>query len=521
MIRSIIGTTERRVALALLVTAVAPLLTAMWLANTIVQRISSTAFQPEFSEHLDRSLELYRDLAKAMKMGMRHEASYISSYSALRASAKNGDRAAAKKALAWVAEHHRNLLSIEMEDVDGQLLASFHRDKPLDERRERAFAVRRPLGDDGSVSVVFAADRSRFNEIGEAHEFAQAYKALEKKHRGEWVDRPYLTVFAVLFCVTVLLAVLTGVAVVRPSTKRIRSLAAATGPVAQGDLSVRVDAKGYDEIAELARAFNHMLERLDRGRARIEFLKRIGEWQNMARRLAHEIKNPLTPIQLAVEECQQRYRGDDEAYREMLLITRDIVTEEVASLRRLVGEFAAFARLPRASLRRADLAEFMRQQVPRLERELPDTAREVSLSFEIPDEEMRAAIDRTMLHRVLANLVTNAAQATGNNDQRGDGVVEVRAYRDGESFVVDVDDDGPGVATVLHTAVFDPYVTTKKDGTGLGLTIVKKVVMDHGGDIDVHRSPLGGARFRIRLPAGGTKASEAALSQSQLAPLSG
>ncbi len=520
MIR-IIGTTERRVALALLVTAVLPLLTAMWLANTIVQRISSTAFQPEFGEHLDRSLELYRDLAKAMKTAMRNEASLIATDSALRASVKNSDRPGAKKAMAELAKQHPSLTSIELEDAQGELLASFRRAKPLDKLRERPFTVGRPLGEHGAMVVVFAADRSRFDEIGEAHEFAQAYKALEKRHRGEWLDRPYLTVFAVLFGVTVLLAVATGVAVVRPATRRIKQLAAATGPVAEGDLSVRVDADGRDEIAELARAFNHMLEQLDRGRARIEFLKRIGEWQNMARRLAHEIKNPLTPIQLAVEECQQRYPGDDAAYREMLLTTRDIVTEEVASLRHLVGEFAEFARLPRASLRRGDLAAYLRQQVPRLERELPDTAREVSLRFDIPDEEMPAALDRTMLHRVLANLITNAMQATGQSDRPGAGVVEVHAYREDQSYIIDVDDDGPGVAAVLKAAVFDPYVTTKRDGTGLGLTIVKKVVMDHGGDIDVHRATLGGARFRIRLPVGGTKASEAALSQSQLAPLSG
>src|SRR5690606_14161727 len=113
-------------------------------------------------------------------------------------------------------------------------------------------------------------------------------------------------------------------------------------PVAGGDLSVRVDDSGNDEIAALARAFNDMLETMGDSRARIEFLKRVGEWQHMARRLAHEIKNPLTPIQLAVEECHQRYRGDDSDYQKLLDTTRDIVVEEVARLRRLVTEFSAF-----------------------------------------------------------------------------------------------------------------------------------------------------------------------------------
>src|SRR4029079_18424519 len=110
------------------------------------------------------------------------------------------------------------------------------------------------------------------------------------------------------------------------------------------------------------RAFNRMLGELERSRARIEFLRRIGEWQKMARRLAHEIKNPWRPSQLAVEECHRRYEGDDAEYRRILETTLEVVAEEVGSLRRLVGEFSSFARLPRAELSPGDLGEFLREQ---------------------------------------------------------------------------------------------------------------------------------------------------------------
>src|SRR5215467_10940690 len=105
-----------------------------------------------------------------------------------------------------------------------------------------------------------------------------------------------------------------------------------------------------------------MLEELAKSRARVEFLRRMGEWQKMARRLAHEIKNPLTPIQLAVEECHRRYRGDDADYKRVVQTMAEVVEEEIGSLRRLVSEFSSFARLPQAELARDDLAGFLREQ---------------------------------------------------------------------------------------------------------------------------------------------------------------
>jgi len=121
-----------------------------------------------------------------------------------------------------------------------------------------------------------------------------------------------------------------------------------------------------------------------------------------------------------------------------------------------------------------------------------------------------------MLYRVLSNLVRNAAQATG-----GVGTIVVKAAREGDHCHIDVEDDGPGIDGSQRISIFDPYMTTKQEGTGLGLTICKKVIIDHGGHIDVDESALGGARFRVRLPCLGTSASDAALSRSERAPLSG
>jgi nitrogen fixation/metabolism regulation signal transduction histidine kinase len=517
----------RRVAAALLVTALLPLLAAMALADKIIESVADVAFQDEFVDHLDRSLGLYKELVDALKHGMREEARAIAAAAELGDAVEADSRADVEQALARALDEHPALLRLEVQDDEGQTKGARDRGRPLAEG-EREVTVPMPLRGRGvewdhapMLVAVFAVKAKRIEEMEAAQQFAQAYKSFAERHRGEHVQRPYLMSFAVLLGITVLFAMITAILVVRPVIQRINRLAAATKPVAEGDLSVRVDDKGKDEIGDLARAFDHMLEALGESRARIEFLKRVGEWQQVARRLAHEIKNPLTPIQLAVEECGKRYQGDDPSFKGLLRTTLDIVTEEVASLRRLVGEFAEFARLPRAALREGDLAEFLRDQQPRLEREAPlvGDGQEVEVALDIADGPMPVGLDRTMFYRVLANLVANAAQAAASKSDEKPRVV-VTARTDRQTCVVDVEDNGPGVPQALRDAIFDPYMTTKKGGTGLGLTIVKKVIIDHGGHVEVGDSPLGGARFRIRLPRLGTSASDAAMTQSAMSPIS-
>ncbi|MBI4705968.1 MAG: HAMP domain-containing protein [Deltaproteobacteria bacterium] len=517
-----VGRTQRRVVLAILVAAAVPLLAAMLLGGQIVWRLSAIAFQQEFSENLDRALSVYADLVKTMKTAMRYETDAIAAEPALRRAAAERDVPGLGRELDRALLAHPALLSLAVDGAGSERLAERRRPKPLDVHTERPFAVARPLGDAGGapqLTAVFAADQSRLVEMEELQSFAQGYRPLVREHR-KYVDRAYMLAFVVPFGLMVLLAVITGILVVRPVTARINRLAAATRPVAAGDLSVRVDDRGKDEIADLGRSFNQMLETLGRSQARVEFLKRVGEWQTMARRLAHEIKNPLTPIQLAVEECHRRYPGGDDGYAALLRTTLDIVVEEVGALRRLVGEFAELARLPRAELEPGDLASYLGEERARLLRaELGEGGEgpAVTLELAVEDEAMPVAFDREMLHRALSNLVANAAQAIRDRPEGGGGRIRLGACGAGDYWELDVDDDGPGIPTELLPRVFDPYVTTKKDGTGLGLTIVKKIVIDHGGQIEAEGSPLGGARFRLRLPRCGTSASAAALAQSEAA----
>jgi nitrogen fixation/metabolism regulation signal transduction histidine kinase len=532
--RSGLGKTERRVVTAIVVTALVPLLVQLFVGRTIIARISATAFQPEFEAHLEQSLGVYADLAKSIKREFHAEGRALAIELGSKARGPAPNLATTlDRGLEADMTAHPSLVSIEVRVGDAPPLARRARAAPVDEAKERTLTVEEeiPLADPAldplTMTATFATPRARFDELEAAQEFAQAYKQLAQEHREENLVAPYFRANLIILALTILLAICAGVLVVRPVTRRIGRLAEATLPVARGDLTVRFEDPTQDEVGNLARSFNRMLEELDQSRARIEFLRRMGEWQKVARRLAHEIKNPLTPILLAVEECHRRYTGEDAAYKRIVQTTLEVVGEEVASLRRLVGEFSSFARLPKADLHEGDLGEFLRdQRVHFAPDHAKDSAEETSLlrrvdiAFVVSEEPMPVLLDREMLHRVLGNLLKNAAEALRDanrapRDSLTLGRVEVTSRVDGDAFVIDVDDDGPGLASEVIEQIFDPYVTTKRDGTGLGLSIVKKIVVDHGGTIDASASPAGGARFRIRIPRAGTAASRAARERAE------
>lgn len=560
------GRIRRRLALAIVLTALLPVLVAIALVEITVRQTSARFFVPEIGQHLDQSLELYQELASAIKNSMRGRASAIAENPALRQAVREGDARAARQWLERYLELFPDAVSLEVVDADGKPLASVDRGTPVDPTREKHLTVRRPLVDerpaqaveepsgeqttepeaeaapdplatDGGAELVavFVTDRARFDEHHEMSRFVDTYRRIER--RREQDDQSYVFAFAALLGITILAAIAMGVFLARGVSRRIDELAAATRQVGAGDLRVRVGEEGSDELADLARAFNRMLAEVESSRARIEYLQNIGAWQEMARRLAHEIKNPLTPIQLAVQEVERRYTGGDEAFSRLLQTTREIVEDEVATLRRLVSEFSEFARLPRAELERGDLAELLRQQALRLRLgsddaettpgEVQALPNHVRFELDVPQASAPAHLDRQMLGRVVSNLVRNAVEAlsspaAGRADPEAGptGRIALRLSRSGDYWVLDVDDDGPGIEPERRAAVFDPYVTSKPDGTGLGLAIVKKIVVEHGGVVSAEESPWGGARIRVRLPVAGTPSAEAALEASRSEPSS-
>ena len=305
----------------------------------------------------------------------------------------------------------------------------------------------------------------------------------------------FLRQYILMVLVMLAAAPLIGWVFARQVTKRVARLHQAARRVGAGDLTVRVAPQGKDELAELGRAFDGMVAELAQTRSRLEYLQKVSAWQEVARRLAHEIKNPLTPIQLAVQELASKYAGDDAAYRKLLDTATEILREEITGLRRLVDDFSAFAKLPKVEPTAIDLDQLV-LEIVRLQPDWQGIVTVLPSPVPVP-----ATCDRTLFRRVVANLVENAMQAAQGAGRAPD--IRMRAELRGERAAICVDDNGPGVPEAERERIFDPYVTHREGGTGLGLAIVRKIVIDHGGDVSVGASPAGGARFTVELPRAG------------------
>jgi two-component system nitrogen regulation sensor histidine kinase NtrY len=359
----------------------------------------------------------------------------------------------------------------------------------------RDIVVEEPLGTGGAmlrltfqVSATVNDDLQRLKQsIDSTRTFLQIKTALPSG---------FQTAFLVLIGIAGLVAAGFGVWASTFVTRRIASLVSTARRVSEGQLDARVELRGHDEMAELGSAFNTMLDDLDESRRQVAYLQRMGVWQDVARRLAHEIKNPLTPIQLAVQQCVSSYKGadtDPARFSKLLADTGDIVEEEIASLRRLVDTFRTLGALPKVEAAPLELADV-------IEELKLDPTMAARLSLEPPPGPVTVRADKLLLKRVLVNLVENGIQAGQEAGAAGD--VVIRWAPRGAAVEIAVDDQGKGVTTEERDRIFEPYVTTKSTGTGLGLAIARKIAIEHGGDLRVapERAPTGGARFVVTLP---------------------
>ena len=214
-------------------------------------------------------------------------------------------------------------------------------------------------------------------------------------------------------------------------------------------------------------------------------------WQEVARRMAHEIKNPLTPIQLSAQRLRKKLLAGETNLREIALESTAAIEREVGGLKNLVDEFSKFARLPEIQIRSVGLKQIV-DSVLVLYRGLPDMTWEVELDPEVGEVQ----VDPQQMRRVLINLIDNAVAAMD-----GQGAVSLSTRTLGtDSVRIDVADTGPGIPQADHHRMFLPYFSTKKKGSGLGLAIVHKIVMDHQGTIRIEDNAPCGARFVIEMP---------------------
>jgi nitrogen fixation/metabolism regulation signal transduction histidine kinase len=491
-----------KIVLVLLVTVLGPLAFSGFLVAQAIDTSLGLGLNAELADQLERSLEIQRKHIEELKRGVKRDFASLGDSQRLAAAVETGDRARVKETLAALVEERPGLRRIRLVDAEG-LSVEVESDEQVPPGRLRSlpFSSAVTLGPYDTIEAIFAVDASILSAYKRAGDDFATYRALVEAP-PDYLGNRFVWVYLAILGAAVVLSIVIGIFWARQLARRIHRLSAATALVAEGDLSVRVGGGSNDEVGRLVESFNGMVSELAVSRARIEYLQKISAWQEMARRLAHEIKNPLTPIQLAVQQLREKYDGDDPSFSPLLEQSCEIIKEEVSTLRRLTSDFSSFAKLPEVSPERTDLGEFLKD----CEATLSPVAEQegAAITFSTSTDELPVRIDRMMMKRVVDNLVRNAAEALAESGVESP-VISVAATRRsaGRRGEVEmrVEDNGPGIPMRHRATIFDPYFTTKDEGTGLGLAISKKIVLEHGGRIWLDEQSKRGARFIIILPA--------------------
>ena len=244
--------------------------------------------------------------------------------------------------------------------------------------------------------------------------------------------------------------------------------------------------------------------------------QRTSAWADVARRIAHEIKNPLTPIQLSAERLRRKYGKMIAEDKGIFDQCTDTIVRQVDDIRRMVDEFSKFARMPKPVIAAEDVADTVRQAVFLMRVGNAD----IDIDAEIAEDPMPARFDRRLIAQALTNLIKNATEAIAAvpPEELGKGSIRVYAAREGGDIVIDVIDNGIGLPTEKRSRLLEPYVTTREKGTGLGLAIVGRIVEDHGGHIELRDAAdkipgQRGAWIRLRFAASGEAQAAAAAEQ--------
>ena len=275
-------------------------------------------------------------------------------------------------------------------------------------------------------------------------------------------------------------------------THPVQQLAASAGKVAAGNWSATVDVASDDEIGQLALAFNRMTHELVEQRERLVQAERVAAWRELARRLAHELKNPLFPLQITVENMQRARERYPEEFDEVFREGTATLLAELANLKQIIGRFSDFAKMPAPEMQAVNFNELIAENLKLFEGQLAQAG--VRAAPELDPGIHPVQADPEQMSRVLRNLILNAIDAMPQG-----GTLTVRTTAMAAGVRIDIADTGQGLTPEECERLFTPYYTTKTHGTGLGLAIVQSVVSDHHGRISVESAPGKGTVFRIEL----------------------
>jgi two-component system nitrogen regulation sensor histidine kinase NtrY len=296
-------------------------------------------------------------------------------------------------------------------------------------------------------------------------------------------------------------------------TRPVEQLARAARDVTSGNWNASVQVEGHDEVAQLAKSFNRMTSELLAQKERLVQTERVAAWRELARRLAHELKNPLFPLQLTVENLIRAREQSPEIFEEIFRESSQTLLAEISNLKGIIGRFSEFSKMPQPQLQRVQVNEIVEAVARLFQAQFQVQGREaIHCEMQLDRRLEPIAADPELLHRALSNLVLNAMDAMPNG-----GTLTLRTRRDDGKVAIEVCDTGSGLTREECERIFTPYYTSKQHGTGLGLAIVQSVVSDHGGRISVQSEPRKGTAFVIELPSKVGALAQATSSQEEAA----
>lgn len=354
-----------------------------------------------------------------------------------------------------------------------------------DRRQDSVDAAAMPLdAPDGSVLAVVVVVNSRRAFV----ELQQHIRAIAYGVAG----------------IGILLAIAASLWITARVSRPIEQLAAAATEVAAGHWDTQVEITSGDELGALAASFNHMTQQLSEQRERLVQSERVAAWRELARRLAHELKNPLFPLQLTVENLMKARTLPPREFDEIFRESTATLMAEIANLKNIIARFSDFSKMPKPQLQELDIAEIVRKIASLYEPALAQHQPPIALHCRTGNQPLVASADPDLLYRALSNLVLNAMDAMPNG-----GALAIEGGRKGDAIEIRVADTGTGMTAEECERLFTPYYTTKQHGTGLGLAIVQSVVSDHNGTIRVESNPGSGSVFVVELPSVAARAATA------------
>jgi nitrogen fixation/metabolism regulation signal transduction histidine kinase len=358
-------------------------------------------------------------------------------------------------------------------------------------------------GNDTSETIEWsgdAADSESFHAIPLKSESGALLGALlvGSSRRSAVQLQRHIAAFALIVAgIGILLAVILSGWVAARVTRPLIELAQAAEEVSAGNWDTQVQVRSRDELGALAESFNTMTRQLTDQRDRLVQSERVAAWRELARRLAHELKNPLFPLQITVENLVRAREVDAALFDEVFRESTSTLLAEVANLKTIIGRFSDFSKMPQPQLQAVNVNDIVRRVLSLHAAQFQVEGRgKIEARFDAAENIGAIDADPELLHRAISNLVLNAVDAMPEG-----GRLTLRTQALPGRLRIEVSDSGSGLTKEECERLFTPYYTTKVHGTGLGLAIVQSVVSDHHGSITVDSEPGKGTTFRIDLPA--------------------